>query len=35
MLLGVWSVFKPFYIRGPAVPSSYAIGTSTYCGDSP
>jgi secernin len=29
------NVFKPFYLHGPAIPSSYAVGTSTYSGDSP
>jgi dipeptidase len=29
------NVFKPFYLHGPTVPSSYALGTSTYSGDSP
>jgi dipeptidase len=28
-------VFKPFYLHGPTIPSSYAIGTSTYSADSP
>jgi secernin len=29
------NVFKPFYLHGPTVPSSYAIGTSIYAADSP
>jgi dipeptidase len=29
------NVFKPFYLHGPTIPSSYAVGTSTYSGDSP
>jgi secernin len=29
------NVFKPFYLHGPAIPSSYEIGTSTYSVDSP
>jgi secernin len=29
------NVFKPFYLGGPTVPSSYAEGTSTYSADSP
>ncbi|MGH9326640.1 MAG: C69 family dipeptidase [Terriglobia bacterium] len=29
------NVFKPFYLHGPAVPASYAIGTSTYSAESP
>jgi len=29
------NVFKPFYLHGPAIPASYAIGTSTYSADSP
>ena len=29
------NVFKPFYLHGPRVPSSYAIGTSAYASDSP
>jgi dipeptidase len=29
------NVFKPFYLHGPTIPSSYSIGTSTYSGDSP
>jgi dipeptidase len=29
------NVFKPFYLHGPTLPASYAVGTSTYSGDSP
>jgi secernin len=29
------NVYKPFYMHGPAVPVSYAVGTSTYSADSP
>ncbi len=29
------NVFKPFYLHGPAVPASYAMGTSAYSEDSP
>jgi secernin len=29
------NVFKPFYLHGPQVPPSYAVGTSTYSADSP
>ena len=29
------AVFKPFYLHGPAIPTSYARGTSTYSADSP
>ncbi|MGA2987642.1 MAG: C69 family dipeptidase [Terriglobia bacterium] len=29
------NVFKPFYLHGPAIPASYATGTSTYSADSP
>jgi dipeptidase len=29
------NVFKPFYLHGPKVPASYAIGTSSYATDSP
>jgi dipeptidase len=29
------NVFKPFYLHGPAIPPSYAKGTSTYSADSP
>ncbi len=29
------NVFKPFYLHGPAIPASYARGTSTYSADSP
>jgi dipeptidase len=29
------NVFKPFYFHGPAIPASYAIGTSSYSSDSP
>jgi len=29
------NVFKPFYLGGPTVPSSYAAGTSTYSADAP
>jgi dipeptidase len=29
------SVFKPFYLNGPAVPVNLAKGTSTYSGDAP
>jgi dipeptidase len=29
------NVFKPFYLHGPTLPPSYAIGTSAYSADSP
>jgi dipeptidase len=29
------NVFKPFYLHGPAIPATYATGTSTYSADSP
>jgi secernin len=29
------NVFKPFYLHGPHLPTSYAAGTSTYSEDSP
>jgi len=29
------NVFKPFYLRGPKVPGSYAAGNSNYSADSP
>jgi len=29
------NVFKPFYLHGPTLPSTYALGSSTYAGDSP
>lgn len=29
------NVFKPFYLHGPTIPASYAIGTSTYSAESP
>ena len=29
------NVYKPFYLHGPAIPASYAVGTSSYTDDSP
>jgi len=29
------NVFKPFYLSGPTVPASYAVGTSSFSDDSP